>query len=251
MRGWVEGWEVRGRLAPMAISPTVEDYLQAIDSLVNEGQEVIAARLAERLRVSPASVSQTIERMVRQDLVTVDGEHQISFTDDGVTAAHSIIRRHRLTERFLTDLLGLDWVQAHEEAHRLEHAISDVVEARLSALLEHPETCPHGSPIPGNFPEGGDRDWVAVKLMAVGDVGTVVRVSEMVEEDPELFRYCADKGLRPETPFRVSEMGPDGLVLLEVAGQSVAVSARLSAHVFGVLEGSAVGAGAVAEANGA
>ena len=237
--GWRGGRCVVG-LRGMPLSPTAEDYLQAIDSLANEGQEVIAARLAERLRVSPASVSQTIERMVRQDLVRVGREHQISLTDHGVTATHSIIRRHRLTERFLTDLLGLDWVQAHEEAHRLEHAISDVVEARLSVLLEHPETCPHGSPIPGNFPEGGDRDWVAVKTLAVGDGGTLVRVSEMVEDDPELFRYCADQGLRPGTPFRVRELGPDGLVLLEVAGRSVAVSARLSAHVFGVLEGSPV-----------
>ena len=234
----------------MTLTPTAEDYLQVIDSLDQEGEEVIAARLAERLRVSPASVSQTIERMVRQDLVRIDGEHQISLTEHGVTAAHSIIRRHRLTERFLTDVLQLDWVQAHEEAHRLEHAISDLVEARLSVLLGHPETCPHGSPIPGNFPEGGDRDWVAVKTLVVGDRGTVVRVSEMVEDDPELFRYCADKGLRPGASYVVNETGPDGLVLLEVEGRSVAVTARLSAHVFCTrMAPSVAAAGMVSEAD--
>ena len=173
----------------MLLTPTTEDYLQAIDSLENEGEEVIAARLAERLRVSPASVSQMIDRMIRNELVLIGNEHQISLTNQGTTAAKSVIRRHRLTERFLTDVLNLDWIQAHEEAHQLEHAISDLVEERLSELLKHPETCPHGSPIPGNFPEGADSDWVALKTLAVGTCATLMRISEMVEDDPELFRY--------------------------------------------------------------
>ena len=216
----------------MALTPTTEDCLQAIDSLECEGQDVIAARLAERLRVTPASVSQTIERMVRQKLIAVEAEHRIGLTESGRAATNSIVRRHRLTERFLTDVLELDWEQAHTEAHRLEHAISDEVEKRLSALLHHPQTCPHGAPIPGNFPEGGDRDWVLLDRLPPGRAATIVRISEMVEDDPELLHYCADKNLRPGVAITVTERGPDGLYLLDVEGAQVAVSGRLSAHLF-------------------
>ncbi len=216
----------------MALTPTAEDYLQAIDSLESEGGEVIGARLSERLRVSPASVSQTIERMVRQSLVEVGADHRIVLTEPGRAAANTIIRRHRLTERFLTDVLHMDWVRAHEEAHRLEHAISDEVEARLSELLQHPETCPHGAPIPGNFPEGGDEHWVLLASLAPGQTATIVRVSELVEDDPELLRYCAAKNLRPGVAISIQERGPDGLSLLEVEGRQVAVTSRLSAHIF-------------------
>lgn len=220
----------------MTLSPTTEDYLQAIDALDDETGDVIAARMAERLGVSPASVSQTIDRMVRQALVEVGADHRILLTAEGRHAADSINRRHRLTERFLTDILKLDWVSVHTEAHRLEHAISDVVEARLSALLDHPETCPHGAPIPGNFPRDGARDWPRLATLALGDRARIVRISEAVEEDAELLRYCAAKNLRPGVPIVVKETGPDGLYVLDVAGQSAAVSGRLSGHIFCVVD---------------
>ena len=216
----------------MILSPTTEDYLQAIDSIANERQAVIGARLAERLRVTPASVSQTIERMVRQGLVVVAADHQIGLTASGRSATNSIVRRHRLTERFLADILHLDWNQAHQEAHRLEHAVSEIVEERLSAFMGHPQTCPHGAPIPGNFPEGGDRDWELLEFLPAGAGVTIRRISEMVEDDPELLAYCDSKNLRPGVEAKVTEIGPDGLILLDVAGNAVAVSSRLSAHLF-------------------
>lgn len=215
-----------------ALTPTLEDYLQAIDSLRNEGQDVIGARLAERLQVTPASVSQTMDRMVKQDLIVVDKDHQISFTAAGREAADSILRRHRLTERFLTDVLHLDWAQSHIEAHRLEHAMSDLVQERLSEFLGHPETCPHGSPIPGNFPEGVDADWRLIRTTAAGDRVVIRRISEMIEDDPELLRYCADKNLRPGVVATIREIGPDGLFILDLDGDTVAVGDRLSSHIF-------------------
>jgi DtxR family Mn-dependent transcriptional regulator len=214
------------------ITPTLEDYLQAIDSLDNEEQLVIGARLAERLEVTPASVSQTVDRMLRLELIAVSKDHEISLTPSGRTAADSILRRHRLTERFLADVLDLDWSQAHTEAHRLEHAMSDLVQERLSSFMQHPTTCPHGGPIPGNFPEGGDDGWRLLSACSPADRLVVRRISEMVEGDPELLDYCAEKNLRPGVAVTVREAVPDGLFVLDVAGDTVAVSARLSAHIF-------------------
>lgn len=213
------------------ITPTTEDYLQVIEALTEEGQAVIGARLAERLKVTPASVSQTIDRMARLGLVEVGPEHRLTLTAAGRKAANAIVRRHRLTERFLTEVLHLNWVEAHEEAHRLEHAISDRVEARMSEVLGHPQTCPHGGPIPGNFPEGGDREWVAVATLPPGASATLMRIADVIEEESELLEYCDSKGLRPGIPVSVVEQGPNGVVVLEVQGSTVALSGHLSQYL--------------------
>lgn len=215
-----------------ALTPTTEDYLQAIDALRVEAGDVRAARLAERLHVSAASVSQTLERMKEQNLVQVAADHRIHLTAAGGEAADSINRRHRLTERFLVDMLGLDWVSAHEEAHRLEHAISDDVEARLSALLDHPQTCPHGAPIPGNFPVDGDAAWRRLSSFQSDERGEIARISEAIEDDTALLRFCDEKNIRPQAPFRVMEVGPDGVYTLETEGGAVAISDRLTGHIF-------------------
>ena len=215
-----------------AVTPALEDYLQAIDSLETERQEVIGARLAERLRVTAASVSQTVERMLKQGLIVVGDDHRIALTGAGREAADSILRRHRLTERFLADVLHLDWSQAHTEAHRLEHAMSDLVQTRLSEFMEHPETCPHGAPSPGNFPPDGAARWRLIGETAVGDRLVIRRISEMVEDDPDLLRYCWEKHLRPGVVVTIREIGPDGLFILDVGGETVAVGDRLSAHIF-------------------
>ncbi len=215
-----------------ALTPTTEDYLQAIDALRDEVGDVRAARLAERLRVSAASVSQTLERMKEQGLVEVADDHRIHLTGVGCKAADSINRRHRLTERFLVDMLGLDWVSAHEEAHRLEHAISENVEARLSALLDHPQTCPHGAPIPGNFPDDGDADWRRLSSFQSDERGEIARVSEAIEDDTALLRFCDEKHIHPQVRFRVVEVGPDGVYTLETEQGAVAISDRMTAHIF-------------------
>ena len=215
-----------------ALTPTTEDYLQAIDALRVEAGDVRAARLAERLHVSAASVSQTLERMKEQNLVQVAADHRIHLTAAGGEAADSINRRHRLTERFLVDMLGLDWVSAHEEAHRLEHAISDDVEARLSALLDHPLTCPHGAPIPGNFPVDGDAAWRRLSSFESDERGEIARISEAIEDDTALLRFCDEKNIRPQAPFRVMEVGPDGVYTLETEGGAVAISDRMTGHIF-------------------
>src|SRR6266508_3908542 len=131
------------------VSHALEDYLKSIYQLAEEAQPVIAARIAAETGVSPSTIFSTLQRLAREGYVTINRRKEIHLTADGQKVAEKIVRRHFLTERFLTDLLGLDWVKAHQEAHRLEHAISQEVEERLAKLLSNPTTCPHGNPIPG------------------------------------------------------------------------------------------------------
>src|SRR6187200_1250097 len=131
------------------LTHTLEDYLKAIYVLAEEDHPVIAARLAAETGVSPSTIFATLRRLASEGYVTINRRKEIHLTAEGKDIAEKIVRRHFLTERFLTDLLGLDWVKAHQEAHRLEHAISQEVEERLATLLRNPTTCPHGNPIPG------------------------------------------------------------------------------------------------------
>src|SRR5688500_9065413 len=131
------------------VTHALEDYLKAIYVLGEESQPVIAARMAAEAGVSASTIFATLRRLEKDGYVTINRRKEIHLTSEGKNIAERIIRRHFLTERFLTDLLGLDWVKAHQEAHRLEHAISQDVEDRLAKLLGYPTTCPHGNPIPG------------------------------------------------------------------------------------------------------
>jgi DtxR family Mn-dependent transcriptional regulator len=128
---------------------TVEDYLQEIYDAHEQGKPVIAARLAERIGVASPTAWATLQRMQRDGLVELADRRDVRLTARGKDAAESIKRRHFLAERLLVDILGLDWADAHEEAHRIEHAVSPLVEERIMALLGNPTTCPHGNPFPG------------------------------------------------------------------------------------------------------
>src|SRR4051812_32211983 len=145
--------------------------------MTNEGRSVIAARLAEALDVAPPTVTAALQRMVRDGLVTVSTHKEVSLTQEGFTRAETMVRRHRLAECLLVDILGLDWVDAHEEAHRFEHAISPRVEARILAVLGQPQTCPHGSPIPGSG-ASLPSDIFRLDTAEVGQSVVVQRISE-------------------------------------------------------------------------
>src|SRR4051812_28790971 len=134
---------------PPKMTHALEDYLKSIYQLAEESEPVIAARIAAETGVSPSTIFMTLQRLAKDGYVTINRKKEISLTVDGRTVAEKIVRRHFLTERFLTDVLGLDWVKAHQEAHRMEHAISQEVEERLAKLLSNPTTCPHGNLIPG------------------------------------------------------------------------------------------------------
>lgn len=197
---------------------TVEDYLQEVYNLMEEGKPAIAARVAERVHVSSPTASATIHRMERDGLVELDEGREIRLTDRGREAAESIKRRHFLAERLLVDILGLDWAESHEEAHRIEHAVSPLVEERIMALLGNPTTCPHGNPFPG----APRPETVLLSTLNEGDEREVDGVHEEAEEDAELMRFLQQNGLTPGAPVRVLEVAIyNSTMAVEVGGKRV------------------------------
>lgn len=210
---------------------TVEDYLQCIYSLEGEGDTVISARLARRMRVTPPTAWATVRRMVRDDLVTLDSKKVIHLTPKGRELAEDITKRHRLAERFLCDVLGLGWAEAHEEAHIFEHAITPRLEPRIFALAGNPTTCPHGSPIPGT----GDKlasDLLPLSTLTAGEYATVEFISEELEDDLELLRYLERGQIVPGSRIRMVEVAPyTGVVILERDGSQVPLGLPIAAKI--------------------
>ncbi len=199
-------------------TPTVEDYLQEIYDLLEGGKPVIAARLSERIGVSSPTAWATLQRMQRDGLVELHGRHEIQLTRKGKEAAESIKRRHYLAERLLVDILGLDWADAHEEAHRIEHAVSPLVEERIAALLGNPTTCPHGNAFPG-LPRPRT---VLLATLREGDERDIDGVEEKAEEDGDLMRFLQHNGLTPGTRLRVVEVASyNSTMTVEVGGRPV------------------------------
>ena len=205
------------------VEPTeaAAEYLMTIRYMHGEGQPVIAARLAERLGHSAATVSEMITRLGREGLVSVEPEtRQLNLTEAGRTAAERTFRRHALSEWLLTEVIGLGWAEADEEAHHLQHAMSDRVTDRIDDLLGRPPTCPHGNPIPrdGETPErpAGLR----LSEATTGSDVTILRVTEEAEEDARLLTFLQENGVRPGHVFQVVDVAAHigTMTLRRVAG---------------------------------
>jgi DtxR family transcriptional regulator, Mn-dependent transcriptional regulator len=194
-------------------SPATEEYLQAVYTLADEGGQVIGARLAEFLRISPAAVSEMVHRMERDGLLRLDERKEVRLTERGLTAASSIIRRHRLAERMLVDLLGYEWWKTHEEAERIEHAMSREMEERLVRVLGDPQTCPHGNPMPGT----AARPTRPLERLATGERATVERIPDQFEHEPGFLEYLDTQGVRPGVMLEMIEQRP-GLLRVDVDG---------------------------------
>jgi DtxR family transcriptional regulator, Mn-dependent transcriptional regulator len=183
------------------VSEVVESYLETIYNMNMEGDLVIGARLAEKFGVAPPTVTETLKRMVRDGYIEMDSKRQVTLTPKGVARAEVVLRRHRLTERFLVDMLGMQWHQVHEEATRLEHYISGAVEERVVASLDHPTTCPHGNPIPGYVRDARHylKDQGAIRLLhaQLGQPVRLLLVSEVVEDEEAVIAYLHDRGIVP------------------------------------------------------
>jgi len=186
------------------LTPTIEDYLSLIYLLQREGEVVIAARLAEGLNVSRPTVAATLQRMERDGLVALDEQKAIGLTSAGLVAAQDVLRRHMLAEWLLHRVIGLPWHQVHEEADRLEHAFSPAAVARLDALLEQPEACPHGNPMPGATPVPA----VPLDEVAEGQEVVITRIVEAAEQHPELLAFLEENGLLPGARLRVTSCRP-------------------------------------------
>jgi DtxR family Mn-dependent transcriptional regulator len=194
---------------------TTEMYLRTIYELEEEGVTPLRARIAERLGQSGPTVSQTVARMERDGLVHVESDRHLQLTDNGRARATSVMRKHRLAERLLHDVLGLEWDQLHIEACRWEHVMSDAVERRILAKLDKPLVCPHGNPIPGleelGLPFGSPEDEQMLPTLAATTaqdrtVMRVERISENLQPDDELMRHLVTSGVTPGKSITVSRV---------------------------------------------
>ena len=185
------------------VSAVVENYLQAIYKLKERDERVFPTRLAEVMDVSIATVVGTLKRLSKQEMVEVAKDKEVNFTDRGRELGEAVVRRHRLAERMLTELLGVAWHRAHAEAHRLEHAISPYVETKLAEALGYPKTNPFGMPIPG-YSDGLQQP--PMKSLTQAQPGESTMVERVPEEDRLLLKFFDESGLRPGVQLKIKEL---------------------------------------------
>ena len=194
-------------------SSAVEEYLQAIYTLADENRHVVSARLAEFLGFSAPAVSEMVHRLERDGLVSLDGHKEVHLTTAGKTQADSVVRRHRLAERFLVEILGFEWWKTHEEAERLEHAMSPEMEERMVRVLGDPQTCPHGNPMPGVTP----KPTRPLETLVPGERAAVERIPDQYEHEAGFLEYLDSQGVKPGVVVEVVERGPT-LLRVRVGG---------------------------------
>jgi DtxR family Mn-dependent transcriptional regulator len=219
---------------------TTEMYLRTVYELEEEGVVALRARIAERLGQSGPTVSQTVARMERDGLLHVAGDRHLQLSDAGRHQAVSVMRKHRLAERLLADIIGLDWEDVHIEACRWEHVMSDAVERRIVAMLDRPLVCPHGNPIPGledlglPFATAADDATELISLTAAAQDGaaevTIDRISEQLQPDAGLMHRLTRASLRPGRRVHVVAAGRDVEVWTD--GERTPIEAHVSDHVF-------------------
>jgi len=210
--------------------PAFEEYTETIYELAEDDIVVIQARIAERLEVSRPAVSEMIRRMESEGLVEINDSGVISLTTSGLKLATTIVRRHRLAERFLTDVLDLSWTAAHHEAGRWEHVISPVVEEAMLRVLDDPTTCPHGNPIPGSDYEEPSN---AITLSQVEQGGNfeVVRIPEELEFQPGQLEFLEASGIMPGRIGTLLSIAPDGTATVSVDGNPVGVGGETVSRI--------------------
>jgi len=211
-----------------ALSATIQDYLSLIYVMERDQEPVVGTRLAELLGVTPPTVTNTLKRMTRDGLLTMDkdGTH---LTEAGWAAARVVMRRHMLTEWMM--IKTLPWSKLHGEAHHLEHAISAMTETALLEQLGHPQTCPHGNPLPGC--EEAVAAWIPLTEIAVGEKVTIRRIHELAEENAPLLSYLETKGITPGTKAVVIEILPfNQTITIEVAAQLVTLGNAAARYIY-------------------
>lgn len=214
------------------LTETYENYLEAIYNMRDEGQKIINARLADRLGVKPPTVSQTLQRMSRDGLVKIIAG-EITLTKQGVEAAEASIRRHRIIERFMSDILGIGWAVAHREAERLQHAISPLIEEKMLAALGHPTACPHGNPIPGMMTTKLPPEATTLNNAQENQPVEILRITEEGERDPRLLDYLQKQGLVPGARITVQEVVEyTGVVTFKKSDKSIALGLKAARTIW-------------------
>ncbi|MBX9398763.1 metal-dependent transcriptional regulator [Streptomyces sp. TRM72054] len=220
---------------------TTEMYLRTILELEEEGAVPLRARIAERLNQSGPTVSQTVARMERDGLVSVAGDRHLELTDEGRRLATRVMRKHRLAECLLVDVIGLEWEHVHAEACRWEHVMSEAVERRVLELLRHPTQSPYGNPIPGLEELGGKstvEPFLGESMVSLSDLkpgpngasAVVRRIGEPIQTDPELMHTLRHAGVQPGAVVNVTSL-PGG-VTVGSGGEVAELPTQAAAHVF-------------------
>lgn len=215
-----------------ALNPATKEYLEAVYELEEEGRQILQARIGERLGLAAATVSEGVKRLIADGYVTVEDKHELRLTTTGREVAETLVRRHRLAERMLTDILGIPWHLCHEQAEDWEKVMTSEVEQAILEKLEGEPTCPHGNPIPG---APNSIEWSQLKpvaAMASGESGRLTRLLEDVELDHDVLKYLEDKNLMPGRHLRLVASAPDGTLTLEVEKEQVALGSLLADNLW-------------------
>lgn len=212
------------------ITISKEDYLKAVLEAESEGEHVISATLAHRLSVSAPAVTMALRRLKRDGLVTVRGNGQVQLTPAGRNVALRTMVRHHLIERMLTEVFGMEWYRVHEEAERLEHAVSPEFEAKLAQKLGPAGVCPHGNPV---VPESGAaRRRRGLRLLSEAEPGKTYRVNSVYERDGTLLRFLDERGIRPLATLRVLEHNYDQTLTVMAGKNKVSVGGPAAEKVW-------------------
>ena len=209
--------------------PAFEEYCETIFELEEDNLKVIQARIAERLDVWRPAVSEMIKRMSEEGLLK-DGDSGVVLTTRGMELATRVVRRHRLAECFLTDVLGLSWTEAHHEAGKWEHVISTSVEDAMRKVLEDPTTCPHGNPIPGSdYKE--PKNMAHLNDLTAGSDFVVERIPEELEFTDGLLEFLEEAEIKPGNTGRITAVSPDGTTTVEIGGNHIGVGSFASERI--------------------
>ncbi|MFZ3169462.1 MAG: metal-dependent transcriptional regulator [Candidatus Methanoperedens sp.] len=209
-------------------SPRIEEYLEYIYKLQEMHESATTSKLAQRLELAPSSVSEMLKQLEQKGLVEY-AEKGVVLTKEGELKARKVIRKHRLSERMLTDILGFEWDKVHEEACRLEHDISSEMEEKIEEKLGNPKTCPHGYPIPDKEGFIVQDNTVKLSELKANEKGVIISV---FEENSEMLQYLGSLGLYPEIEVKVKSVAPfGGPILIRVTGSEISVGKELAEKI--------------------
>ena len=211
------------------VSSVIEEYLETVYRFQEKSGVARTSDLVKMLKVAPGTVTNTVERLEKESLIVHEPYKGVKLTEKGYRMALRVVRKHRLSERLLTDILNVEWDKAHDAACQLEHGISDEVTKKVEKALGHPRTCPHGNPIPTEC--GGVIEEISQPLASfdLRDKGVIVKITD---ENRDLLQYLDGLGLRPGTPLEVVEKAPfSGPITVRVKGKDYALSREIASVI--------------------
>ncbi|NIM45282.1 MAG: metal-dependent transcriptional regulator [Nitrososphaeria archaeon] len=212
------------------VTPVVEEYLESIWRLEEKSGIASTGDVSKDLQVAMGTVTNTVQRLEKMGLITHIPYRGMRLTDEGRRIALDVIRRHRLTERLLTDVLEVDWSKVHDEACKLEHSLSREIVKSLEKRLGNPKTCPHGNPLPTTLGEIVEEEAEPLSALSSGDRGVVVKITS---ERADLLEYFGTLNIVPGSTIRVEQRAPfDGPITIEVSGVSHALGLEVAAYIW-------------------